>query len=1134
MQPEFHARRVWFARFILIACAYYATGRLGLSVPYVGSHITLIWPPTGIALAALLRWPLSLWPAVWLGAFGVNLAVGSSVWLAFGIACGNTFGPWLAARLIRRRDFEPNLLRSGDLLRFLAIGVAGGMAVTATNGVAQLWLAGLLPFSLTAVAEAWLTWWLGDAMGALVVGIPLLTFERSQVRELFAGRRGAELGGILLLTVAIGAVAFIWRAANAPLSPILYLPFFLLCWLAVRGSSAIASTAALLLSAEAVWATANGGGPFHATDIHNSLAFLWSYMGTATIITVFITMLIGELRASERRLALATVGAELGLWEWDLAANRITYAGADTPVREVAPLPDDISWDSWAASVHPDDLPQVEQSIAGHLGGTNDLFEAEYRMRRRNGGWVWLLARGQVVERDAKGGPTKLAGTLLNIDKRKKSEAALLASEYRFRQTFETNQAIKFIIDPADGSIEDANQAACEFYGYSLAQMLTLKIADINILPADEVKAEMERAHAEQRLYFNFRHRLASGEIREVEVYSGPIDTDRGERLYSIVHDVTERKRAEEREHRQRKALVTLNEVAALSHLPLGEQLRRALAIVAAQLDLPFGIVSHVVGDSYTVVAQVSPPDTLQDGQEFALGHTYCDITLRHRRVVAISEMRRSPYLGHPCYETFKLEAYIGAPIYVGGEVYGTVNFSSPQPYPRQFDSGDTEFVTLLARWVGSVIERDQASRRLMASEAYLQAIIDNEPECVKVIAPDGTVTQMNRAGLDMLEAESVEEVNAAGLVNFVAPEHRQAFRDLNAQVLTGKTATLEFLVVGREGRRGWLDTHAAPLRDAAGRVYAVLGVTRDITETKRAESELRLAASVFGHAHEGIMICNAKRVVVDVNPTFSEITGYARDEIIGRTPKLLSSGRHDQAFYRTMWQAVETQGFWDGEIWNRRKDGSGYVEHLTISTVRDDEGSITHYIGSFSDVTELHEQRARLEYMAHYDALTQLPNRTMLGDRLVRALARVKRGGGVVAVCYLDLDGFKAVNDELGHDAGDALLVEVALRLKQSVRESDTVVRMGGDEFVLVLSLNAAAECSYAMERVIVAIAKPFEIAGQARRVSCSIGITLYPDDDSDPDMLLRHADQAMLAVKVAGKNRYEFYRPGAKIELG
>jgi len=346
-------------------------------------------------------------------------------------------------------------------------------------------------------------------------------------------------------------------------------------------------------------------------------------------------------------------------------------------------------------------------------------------------------------------------------------------------------------------------------------------------------------------------------------------------------------------------------------------------------------------------------------------------------------------------------------------------------------------------------------------------------------------------------------------------------------KVIDGAAGHYEGPYVTSYGNVGlWISLNCAPVRDAQGKTLGGIAIVEDITERKRVESELRLAASVFSHAHEGIIICDAKQTILEANPTFSEITGYSRAEVIGRTPRILNSGRHDADFYAAMWQAIADHGHWEGEVWNRRKDGSTYAERLTVSSVPDERGVVTHYIGTFSDISLLKEQQAELEHLAHYDALTRLPNRALLADRMALALAQAKRAGTLMAVCYLDLDGFKAINDEYGHDTGDALLVEMAHRLRDSLRAGDTVARLGGDEFVLLLGgMDSMDECDHTANRVLKALAAPVRIGEHECGVSGSLGISLFPHDDSGPDTLLRHADQAMYLAKQAGKNCYQLY---------
>ncbi len=289
-----------------------------------------------------------------------------------------------------------------------------------------------------------------------------------------------------------------------------------------------------------------------------------------------------------------------------------------------------------------------------------------------------------------------------------------------------------------------------------------------------------------------------------------------------------------------------------------------------------------------------------------------------------------------------------------------------------------------------------------------------------------------------------------------------------------------------------------------------------------------RLMSKVFDNATEGVMITGPDGRILHVNRAFTKTTGYSAEETIGGNPNLLYSGRHDDAFYKRMWQSLSDSGHWEGEIWNRRKDGTIFLEWLSISAIRDDLGRVVNYVGIFSDITKERENEQRLYQLAHYDALTGLPNRMLFEDRVRQALRHARRKNEPVAIMFLDLDGFKSVNDSLGHHSGDLLLKQVADRLRSCLRGSDAVGRFGGDEFTVVapdVSLDGARTLA---EKIVRSLAKPYALDEQERRVTVSIGVSRYPEDGRDPERLIRRADTAMYHAKDAGKNGYQIFEPG------
>ncbi len=292
------------------------------------------------------------------------------------------------------------------------------------------------------------------------------------------------------------------------------------------------------------------------------------------------------------------------------------------------------------------------------------------------------------------------------------------------------------------------------------------------------------------------------------------------------------------------------------------------------------------------------------------------------------------------------------------------------------------------------------------------------------------------------------------------------------------------------------------------------------------AEEKLRLAERAFQNTAEGITVTDVNGDIVSTNPAFEAITGYTHDEVLGQNPRILKSGHHEPSFYREMWNTLTSTGHWRGEIWNRRKNGDVYLEWLTISAVKDSKGETTHFVGVFTDITQIKEAQAQINFLAHHDALTKLPNRALFRERFEHALMHARRADQPVALLFLDLDRFKTVNDTLGHPAGDQVLLEVSERMRTIIRASDTLARLGGDEFVLLLEEQANAQHAAVVARKLIDLFSNSMIIGEHELVvTASIGITLYPNDGDDPDLLIRHADRAMYEAKQQGRNTYRFF---------
>lgn len=419
------------------------------------------------------------------------------------------------------------------------------------------------------------------------------------------------------------------------------------------------------------------------------------------------------------------------------------------------------------------------------------------------------------------------------------------------------------------------------------------------------------------------------------------------------------------------------------------------------------------------------------------------------------------------------------------------------------------------------------AQGKVWRTLSLLEATVDSTADGILVVDGEGRVTRTNRRFAEMwrIPQELIDAGEDDALLAFVLDQlvDPDGFLAKVHALYQQPEAESEDILVFKDGR--FFDHRSRPQRlgeEIIGQVWCF----RDITERKRAEDRLRQAATVFDSTQEGILITDPDSRITAVNRAFSDITGYTEAEVLGATPRILKSGRHDEAFYQTLWKSLEVSGFWQGEIWNRRKNGELYPQWQTINSVRDAAGQVSHYIAVFSDISQIKHAQEKLLHLAHHDSLTGLPNRLLLRARLEHALERAHREGSQVAVLFVDLDRFKHVNDSLGHTLGDALLQKAAQRLKGLVRRADTVARLGGDEFTIVLeALQEAGDASRVAETLIRALADPFPIDGHELATSASIGIALYPRDGGSAENLLANADAAMYRAKEEGGGVYRFY---------
>jgi diguanylate cyclase (GGDEF)-like protein/PAS domain S-box-containing protein len=731
---------------------------------------------------------------------------------------------------------------------------------------------------------------------------------------------------------------------------------------------------------------------------------------------------------------------------------------------------------------------------------------------------IYLRLDGTPVEVEVSAVPFRYAGTdgalvfVRDISSRKRAEKDLLASETRFRQMFEHNDAVMLLIEPQSGAIEDANAAASRFYGYSIDTLRSMKIDQINLLSPEQVAAERARAARQECNYFVFPHRLASGDVRLVEVHVSLFAAGERLLLLSIIHDVTARRQAEiELERNQQLLRSIIDNSAAVIFV---KDLHGRYLMVNRRYSELFHVSDEEMrgrSDHDLFAADVADAVLAADRQVLSSGAAQ-----EFEEVVPQED-------GPHTYLALKFPLFDS-----GGHPYAVCGIATDISERKGAEAEILALNQSLEQRVDArTRELTQAVEALAEREREFRGLANNVPDNIVRYSLDGRLLYLNRT------LERTLGVSAADVVGKtareIAPDGR--YDALAAAVLqvgaSGDNVELEQVVPGPDGKPRYHLIRIVAEPGPDGRPASVLAVGRDLTEQKLAEEELRLAASVFHNSAEGVLVTDASGCIVSVNPAFTDITGYSEAEAIGKKPSLLRSDRQGVEFYRAMWHALTHDGRWQGEIWNRKKSGEAYLEWLTINRIDDSVGTPVRYVSVFHDITEMRRKDERIHHLAFHDALTGLPNRTLIHDRLQHALDRAQRQQGRLSVTFIDLDRFKGVNDALGHDIGDLLLQEVARRIQGRLRAADTVARLGGDEFVVLMEeLGEAEHCASLAQELIAVIAQPMQLRGYTVEIGASLGTAFYPEDGSDPLELMKRADTAMYAAKAAGRNTYRFFQ--------
>ncbi len=817
--------------------------------------------------------------------------------------------------------------------------------------------------------------------------------------------------------------------------------------------------------------------------------------------------------------------------------------------------------------MHPEDAPDHAHKMEERSRGLSDVYER--RMQHKNGSTVWMLiSASPVFEEGRFHGSFSM---LTDITERKLAEQKLISNEHLFRTLVENspNFIARYDLDLNRVYINPALQ---KLFRVPVDQALGKTI--LTSSPLDEPEHYMncisKVIRTGQECSDEITYRDAAGEIHWGSTRFAPeLGLDgKVESVIAISHDITDRK---------------LAELERLDHMHFLEKLDRINRVLQESGDIE-QIMKHALDEildifacdrafliypcdpeapTWSVVLESTKPEYPGAGswgpQQMDEGMSWLMRTLlgyEHTVQLGAGGEYSIPTSLRTDHQVLSLLTRTLKPRSDVPWMFGVIQCS----HERTWTAKETDLLEETGNRLSDSLTNLVITRDLRESEERFRLVYENSPvptweqdfsavkplldslyqthnskleryliehpevvtECTNLIR----IININSAALELHEATDKEQL-LEGLTKTFLPESYDAIRSELIALSRGETELyFDGVVQTLTGKRRDVSISFSVCPGYEETLDKVFVSLIDITQRKHDEERQRLAASVFSTSQEGILISDANNRIIDINPAFTHLTGYSREEALGRDPGFLASGRQTPTFYAEMWESLKTRGEWQGELWNRRKSGDVYPELLSIVAVKDEEGQLQHYVGAFSDISMLKQHEDDLDRIAHYDMLTSVPNRRLLGDRLEQAIAHARRHQKNLAVCYLDLDGFKPINDQFGHEGGDRMLIEIAHRLESMSRGDDTVARLGGDEFVLLWNdIGNEADCIQVLERVLKEVSEPMKLATTPVSVSASIGVTLYPDDNVDADSLLRHADHAMYTAKQLGKNRYQIF---------
>jgi diguanylate cyclase (GGDEF)-like protein/PAS domain S-box-containing protein len=1081
-------------RLLILVSAYFLAGWFGLTLPFVGTHITLIWLPTGIAVAALIRWGCSIWPGIYLGAFLVNLFTGASWPLAAAIAIGNTLAPILTAALLNRFGFHPHFDRQKDVgLLVLASGL--GMTLSALSGVSSLYLAGEMPVDHIGFAIS--SWWLGDTIGVLLAAPFLITLTWDNLRHL--NRARTELLCWMLMAVIFAWFALIHDYGNKGHSlPLAFLTIPLLTWSGLRFGNTGAALAGLVFSLMAAWGTAIGKGGFILPDIRVSLFLLWAYMATTVLTGLLITALQAERFKIEKELWITTESlkdaqriANIGSWRLDLLKNELSWSDEIFRLFELEPQQLPASYETFLNAIHPDDRDAVHraytESVLNHTP-----YEITHRLLMPDGRIKWVCERCR-TDYDTNGRPLCSQGTVQDVTERRQADELLR----KLSQAVEQSQS-SIVITDLNANIEFANEAFYRETGYRSTEAIgqnpkILQSGKTSSATYLDMWAALTNGRSWKGEFIN--KRKDGSEYIELALIS-PIQQVDGciTHYLAIKDDITEQKQAE---------------------IALRDSHQQMYSLLNSMAEGAYGVDTlgncQFVNRSFLKILGY-------DHEDEVIGkHSH---TLIHH-----SHADGRPYPATECrmYEAYQrnVETHV-----VGEVLWRKDGVAIPVEYRSHPIITNGKVTGAIATFV-DISERIKAQEVSEQAAGYARSLIEASLDPLVTISAEGIITDVNKA------TEQVTGITRNNLIGsdfadyFTEPDKaRQSYEQVFEQ---GSVTNFSLVIRHISGKLTDVLYNASLYRDIKGQVLGVFAAARDISERKRFEDALRdheerLSLATL-HNGVGIWDWNLQRQEMVWDDSMYALYHIRREDFPG-TEEAWRQSLHPDDLEREdkeVEEALSGEKPFDTEFRVCWPDGEIRYIKAVAKVFRDEQGKPIRMLGTNIDVTDRKLLQFNLERQAHIDYLTGVSNRRYFMEQAELELRRSIRYNNSLSILMMDIDFFKSINDSHGHKVGDTVLKKLAEVCNETLREADIVGRLGGEEFAILLPETGAPEAVEAAERLRIAIANakiPLE-SGLPIHVTISMGIASLASKDDNTDVLLNLADKALYEAKESGRNK-------------